>query len=96
MLDLDLEHMIRKVTYNIALLLSQDSDTKLSTLYMDHDTLATNKMQFDILNDSMGIFRLETTAFEDDSFVTKYTAYHNSELQDFFYIITRINSNAFV
>lgn len=66
--------MIRLSSYSF-----QGNDTKLSTLYTDKDSFAVNKMHFDILNDTMKIFKLATSSFEDDSNGSKYTVYHNGK-----------------
>lgn len=41
--------------------------------------MAVNRLQFDVLNDTMGIFNLEVSAFEDDSMGTKLSAFHTCE-----------------
>lgn len=64
--------------------LSQDDDTKLSTLFMDSDSLASNDVQFEILNDTMGIFKIQGVVFENEGHGKKSTVYHNSEWFRFF------------
>lgn len=64
--------------------LSQDDDTKLSTLFMDSDSLASNNVQFEILNDTMGIFQIKDLVFVDDTTGKSATIYHNSEWFDLY------------
>lgn len=54
----------------------QGSATQLSALYMDKDTMAVNRLRFDILNDTMEILNLEVSAFEDDSHGIKFSAFY--------------------
>ena len=64
----------------LSLFRSQGTDTNLSTLYMDEDSLVVNnRIQVTILNDTSKIFKMQTMDFEDDRNGNKMTLYHSSE-----------------
>lgn len=64
----------------LSLFPSQGTDTNLSTLYMDEDSLVVNnRIQVTILNDTSKIFKMQTMDFEDDRNGNKMTLYHSSE-----------------
>lgn len=44
----------------------QDRDSNLWLLYTDNDMVSTNKLEFSILNDTLGIFRLKAVQFPNE------------------------------
>lgn len=55
-------------------------DSKLSILYEDKDSLPINQLQFEILNDTLNIFKLRMVTFENDVHGHRSSIYLNSKL----------------